>query len=76
MYPNIILSKITSVLAKYKISVANLFQEPSKLGSANIMLVTHQTKELSIQKVIRKLSTQKKLFKKIVMIRVRDYKKL
>ena len=63
-------------MAKYKISVANLFQEPSKLGSANIMLVTHQTKELSIQKVIRKLSTQKKLFKKIVMIRVRDYKKL
>ena len=40
------------------------------------MLVTHQTKELSIQKVIGKLSTQKKLFKKIVMIRVRDYKKL
>ena len=71
-----VLSKITSVLAKYKISVANLFQEPSKLGSANIMLVTHQTKELSIQKVIRKLSTQKKLFKKIVMIRVRDHKKL
>ena len=61
---------------RYKISVANLYQEPSKLGSANIMLVTHQTKELSIQKVMRKLLTQKKLFKKIVMIRVRDYKKL
>ena len=71
-----VLSKITSVLAKFKISVANLFQEPSKLGSANIMLITHETKEINIQKVINKLSIQKKLFKKIVMIRVRDYKKL
>jgi len=71
-----VLSKITSALAKYKISVANLYQEPSKLGSANIMLITHETKELNIQKVINKLSIQKKLFKKIVMIRVRDYKKL
>ncbi len=71
-----VLSKITSALAKYKISVANLYQEPSKSGSANIMLITHETKELNIQKVINKLSIQKKIFKKIVMIRVRDYKKL
>ena len=71
-----VLSKITTALAKYKISVANLYQEPSKSGSANIMLITHETKELNIQKVIYKLSIQKKLFKKIVMIRVRDYKKL
>ena len=32
--------------------------------------------DLLEHEVIRKLSTQKKLFKKIVMIRVRDYKKL
>ena len=40
------------------------------------MLITHETKELNIQKVIKKLLIKKKLFKKIVMIRVRDYKKL
>ncbi len=71
-----VLSKITSSLAKNKISVANLLQEPSKSGTANVMLITHFCKEMNIQKVLRSLSTQKKLFKKIVMIRVRDYKKL
>jgi homoserine dehydrogenase len=71
-----VLSKITSSLAKNKISIANLIQEPSKPNNANVMLVTHFSKEINVQKVLKKLSKQKKLFKKIVMIRVRDYKKL
>ena len=71
-----VLSKITSSLAKNKISVSNLIQKPSKNGNANVMLVTHNSKELNIQKVLKSLSKQKKLFKKIVMIRVRDFKKL
>ncbi len=71
-----VLSKITSSLAKNKISVSNLLQEPSTSGTANVMLITHNSKELNIQKVLRTLSKQKKLFKKIVMIRVRDLKKL
>lgn len=71
-----VLAKITSSLAKNKISIANLLQEPSKLNNANVMLVTHFSKEINVQKVLKKLSKQKKLFKKIVMIRVRDYKKL
>lgn len=71
-----VLSKITSALAKNKISIANLLQTPSKSGAANIMLITHVSKELNIKKVVRNLSINKKLFKKIVMIRVRDLKKL
>ena len=71
-----VLSKITSSLAKNKISVSNLIQKPSKNGNANVMLVTHNSKELNIQKVLKSLSKQKKLFRKIVMIRVRDFKKL
>ena len=71
-----VLSKITSSLAKNKISVSNLIQEPSTKGTANVMLITHNSKELNIQKVLKSLSKQKKLFKKIVMIRVRDFKKL
>ena len=71
-----VLAKITSSLAKNKISIANLLQEPSKPNNANVMLVTHFSKEINVQKVLKNLSKQKKLFKKIVMIRVRDYKKL
>ena len=71
-----VLSKITSSLAKNKISVSNLFQEPARNKLANVMLVTHASKEQNIQKVLKTLKKQKKLFKKIVMIRVRDFKKL
>ena len=71
-----VLAKITSSLAKNKISISNLLQEPSIKGTANIMLITHNSKELNIQKVLKSLSKQKKFFKKIVMIRVRDFKKL
>ena len=71
-----ILAKITSSLAKNKISISNLLQEPSLKGTANIMLITHNSKELNIQRVLKSLSKQKKFFKKIVMIRVRDFKKL
>jgi len=71
-----VLSKITSSLAKNKISVSNLFQEPARNKLANVMLVTHASKEQNIQKVLKTLKKQSKLFKKIVMIRVRDFKKL
>ena len=71
-----VLSKITSNLAKNKISIANLIQKPSVNRTANVMLITHSSKELNIQKVLKSLSKQNKLFKKIVMIRVRDLKKL
>ena len=71
-----VLSTITSNLAKNKISVANLIQEPSNNGNANVMLITHFSKESNIQRVLKNLNKQKKLFKKIVMIRVRDLKKL
>tara|TARA_B100000963_G_C22615365_1_gene667044 strand:+ start:596 stop:1891 length:1296 start_codon:yes stop_codon:yes gene_type:complete len=71
-----VLSKITSSLAKNRISVAHLLQKPFKSGEANIMLVTHASKELNIKKVIKYLSNYRKIFKKIIMIRVRDLKKL
>jgi homoserine dehydrogenase len=71
-----VLSTITSNLAKNKISVANLIQEPSNNGNANVMLITHFSKESNVQRVLKNLNKQKKLFKKIVMIRVRDLKKL
>lgn len=71
-----VLARITSSLAKNKISISNLLQEPSLKGTANIMLITHNSKELNIQRVLKSLSKQKKFFKKIVMIRVRDFKKL
>ncbi|MEK9741691.1 MAG: homoserine dehydrogenase [Pelagibacteraceae bacterium] len=71
-----VLSAITSNLAKNKISVQNLVQEPDKNQLSNVMIVTHKAKEENVQKSINFLSKNKKIFKKIVLIRVRDESKL
>ena len=66
-----VLSAITSCLAKNKISVESLVQNPNNSYS-NIVIVTHASKESSIKNAISILAKNKKIFKKIVMIRVRN----
>ena len=71
-----VLSIITSNLAKNKISIQNLIQNPDKNKLSNVMIVTHKAKEENVQKCIKVLCKNKKIFKKIVLIRVRDESKL
>ena len=40
------------------------------------MIITHLSKEKDIQVILKKLRNKKNIFKKIVMIRVRDENKL
>ena len=70
------LSVITSLLAKNKISIQNLIQDPDQGKLSNIMIITHLSKEKDIQVILKKLRNKKNIFKKIVMIRVRDENKL
>ena len=71
-----VLSLITSLLAKNKISIQNLIQDPDQGKLSNIMIITHLSKEKDIQVILKKLRNKKNIFKKIVMIRVRDENKL
>jgi len=71
-----VLSAITSALAKNKISIQNLIQDPDKNKLSNVIIVTHKAIEYQIQKSIAILSKNKKIFKKIVLIRIRDESKL
>jgi len=71
-----VLSVITSLLAKNKISIQNLIQDPDQGKLSNIMIITHLSKEKDIQFILKKLRSKKNIFKKIVMIRVRDENKL
>ena len=71
-----VLSVITSLLAKNKISIQNLIQDPDQGKLSNIMIITHLSKEKDIQVILKKLRNKKNIFKKIVMIRVRDENKL
>jgi len=70
-----VLSAITSCLAKNNISVESLVQNPNN-NYSNIVIVTHLSKESSIKNTISILAKNKKIFKKIVMIRVRNESKL
>ena len=64
------------MLAKNKISIQNLIQDPDKNKLSNVIIVTHKAIEYQIQKSIAILSKNKKIFKKIVLIRIRDESKL
>ena len=67
---------ITSLLAKNNISIQNLIQDPDQKKLSNVMIITHLSKEKDIQVILKKLQNKKNIFKKIVMIRVRNQNKL
>ena len=60
-----VLSVITSLLAKNKISIQNLIQDPDQGKLSNIMIITHLSKEKDIQVILKKLRNKKNIFKKI-----------
>lgn len=50
-----VLSKITAVFAKYNVSIKEVKQVLSENGKAEVVLITHSTKESSVKKTIEKL---------------------
>jgi homoserine dehydrogenase len=72
-----VLSKITSILSKHKISIQSVLQQP--LGNpkyANLVIITHNAKEKDMRITLNKISKEKFVTKKITMIRIRNEKKL
>ncbi len=72
-----VLSKITSILSKHKISIQSVLQQP--LGNpkyANLVIITHNAKEKDMRLTLNKISKEKFVAKKITMIRIRNEKKL
>ena len=66
-----VLSNITNVFAKNKVSIKRLIQNPlvSKQYSS-IVLITHRTKDLNLNKVTKILSNKKYLIKDPKLIRI------
>ena len=72
-----VLSKITSVLSKHKISIQSILQQPlSNLKYANLVIITHNAKEKDMKLALKRISKEKFISKKITMIRIRNEKKL
>jgi len=66
-----ILSDITKVLAKNKISVKRLVQNPTiNKKIASIIIITHEAKNSSVEKVLSMLKTKKYIVNKPQIIRI------
>jgi homoserine dehydrogenase len=71
-----VLSKITSILSKSGISIQNFLQKPVNKMYSSLVIITHLAVEKKIQFALKMISKQKFVKEKIVMIRIRDDKKL
>ena len=66
-----VLSQITKQLAKYKISIARLIQNPDhKRKTASIIIITHKVKELYSSKCIKSFKSNKNVLKSPTLIRL------
>ena len=66
-----VLSSITKILAKYKISIQRLIQIPDhKSKTASIVLITHNANELDAQRCIKSFKSNKNIIKNPVLIRL------
>ena len=66
-----VLSDITNRLAKYKISVKRIIQTPDKRNKkATIVIITHKSKEISVNSCLSIFKKNKNIFKKPTLIRL------
>ena len=66
-----VLSSITKIFAKYKISIKNLIQKPDKINNkASIIIITHKNLEKNYISLIKNLSKNKFILKKPTFIRI------
>ena len=66
-----VLSEITKKLAKNKISIQRMIQIPyNKLKTASIVIITHKTKQINSNNLLKGLQNNKKILRKPVLIRL------
>ena len=66
-----VLSSITKIFAKNKISIKNLIQNPDKKNKkASIIIITHESLEKNYNNLLLNLNKNKYLIKKPTFIRI------
>tara|TARA_Y100000590_G_scaffold341502_1_gene389698 strand:+ start:2996 stop:4294 length:1299 start_codon:yes stop_codon:yes gene_type:complete len=66
-----VLSSITKIFAKYKISIRNLIQKPDKKNNkASIIIITHKNLEKNYNNLLSNLAKNKFILKKPTFIRI------
>jgi len=68
-----VLSDITNVFSKNKVSIKRLVQDPNKgKKSSSISIITHSSKEYRLNKIISQISVKKYIKKKPKLIRISE----
>ena len=68
-----VLSSITKIFAKNKISIRNLIQNPDRKNNiASIIIITHQNLEKNYNNLFKNLSKNKFIIKKPIFIRIEN----
>ena len=68
-----VLSNITSVFSKNKVSIKRIIQNPSKnKGTSSIVIITHITKDKSLNKILNIINKKIYILKKSKFIRISD----
>ena len=66
-----ILSKITNIFSKNKVSIKRLVQDPNKLTkTSSIAIITHSSKDEYLKKIIKVVSNKNFIIKKPKLIRI------
>lgn len=68
-----VLSNITQIFSKNNVSIKRLVQNPNKnKGSSSIIIITHPSKDKSLNKIIRIINTRSYVKKRSKLIRIDD----
>jgi len=66
-----VLSKITNIFSKNKVSIKRLIQNPNKLKKfSSIIIITHSSKDKSLVKIIKQTEKKPYIIKKPKLIRI------
>ena len=66
-----VLSNITNIFSKNKVSIKRLIQNPSKSKkTSSIVIVTHLSKDKYLNKIIKQIQNKMYITKKPVLIRI------
>ncbi len=66
-----VLSNITSIFSKNKVSIKRLIQNPKKnKGASSIVIITHSSKDKSFIKIVKEIDKKKYIIKKTKLIRI------
>ena len=68
-----VLSNITNIFSKSKVSIKRLIQNPNKKkGTSSIVIVTHASKDKSYSKIVNQIDKKSYIIKKSKLIRIDD----